>query len=325
MDFLVPLFIIALIIVGIYFLTQSKMQVVQEEERLVVYRLGRFHRVAGPGVVLLQRMLDEVKLTFNVRDEPHNVRVNGLFMNGIPFGYTLNFWYRFDLQAAADGNHERLGKLVQFSDEEREKQVATKVREALVVAGPIIEQRFKPAGNDFVSKLLPIIPGLPSFDAFMVEVRNHLRENLPLVGAILNEEQPLVVTNIHLGSDIISSFSRGRVTTMLRETFPNLPSELLLQAVSSIEGLDMPQQRVVFEGVDQSNTRLDFRPEEGEASARIRVQPIAPTPSAAAQPVSNPATPAPVAQPSTPVAPSITLSKEQLTKDDLAILKRVPA
>jgi hypothetical protein len=36
MDFLVPLFIIALIIVGIYFLTQSKMQVVQEEERLVV-------------------------------------------------------------------------------------------------------------------------------------------------------------------------------------------------------------------------------------------------------------------------------------------------
>jgi hypothetical protein len=321
MDFFVPLFIIALIIVGIYFLTQSKMQVVQEEERLVVYRLGRFHRVAGPGVVVLQRLLDEVKRTFNVRDEPHNVRVNGLFMNGVPFGYTLNFWYRFDLQAAADGNHERLGKLVQFSDEEREKQVATKVREALVVAGPIIEQRFKPAGNDFVSKLLPIIPGLPSFDAFMVEVRNHLRENLPLVGAILNEEHSLTVTNIHLSSDIIGSFSRGRVTTMLRETFPNLPPELLLQAVSSIEGIDMPQQRVVFEGVDQSNTRLDFRPEEGEAAARIRVQPTGPAPSAAPQAESSP-TPAaaPVPPPSKPVP-----TKEQLTKDDLSILKRVPA
>ncbi|MCE7983000.1 MAG: hypothetical protein DYG89_17585 [Caldilinea sp. CFX5] len=319
MDFLVPLFIIALIIVGIYFLTQSKMRVVQEEERLVVYRLGRFHRVAGPGVVLLQRMLDEVKRTFNVRDEPHNVRVNSLFMNGVPFGYTLNFWYRFDLQAAAHGDHERLAKLVQFSDEEREKQVATKVREALVAAGPVIEQRFKPTGSDFVSKLLPIIPGLPSFDAFMVEVRKHLRESLPLVGAILNEEHPLTVTNIHLGSDIIGSFSRGRVATMLRETFPNLPPELLLQAVSSIEGIDMPQQRVVFEGVDQSNTRLDFRTEEGQASTRVRVQPT--TPSTAAQPASNPASAAPVGQPSTPVTPS----KEQLTKDDLAILKRVPA
>lgn len=321
MDFLVPLFIIALIIVGIYFLTQSKMQVVQEEERLVVYRLGRFHRVAGPGVVVLQRLLDEVKRTFNVRDEPHNVRVNGLFMNGVPFGYTLNFWYRFDLQAAADGNHERLAKLVQFSDEEREKQVATKVREALVAAGPVIEQKFKPTGADFVSKLLPIIPGLPSFDAFMVEVRKHLRESLPLVGAILNEEQPLVVTNIHLGSDIIGSFSRGRVATMLRETFPNLPPALLLQAVSSIEGIDMPQQRVVFEGVDQSNTRLDFRPEEGEASARVRVQPTGPTASNAAQPAINPTSAAPVVQSSTSVTPN----KEQLTKDDLSILKRVPA
>ena len=320
MDFLVPLFIIALIIVGIYFLTQSKMQVVQEEERLVVYRLGRFHRVAGPGVVFLQRMLDEVKRTFNVRDEPHNVRVNGLFMNGVPFGYTLNFWYRFDLQAAANGNHERLAKLVQFSDEEREKQVATKVREALVAASPVIEQRFKPTGNDFVSKLLPIIPGLPSFDAFMEEVRKHLRENLPLVGAILNEEHSLTVTNIHLGSDIIGSFSRGRVATMLRETFPNLPPELLLQAVSSIEGIDMPQQRVVFEGVDQSNTRLDFRAEEGQASARVRVQPSAPTPSTAAQAVSNPVSAAPV-----PSSPPVTPSKEQLTKDDLSILKRVPA
>ncbi len=321
MDFLVPLFIIALIIVGIYFLTQSKMQVVQEEERLVVYRLGRFHRVAGPGVVVLQRMLDEVKRTFNVRDEPHNVRINGLFMNGVPFGYTLNFWYRFDLQAAADGNHERLAKLVQFSDEEREKQVATKVREALVAAGPVIEQKFKPTGADFVSKLLPIIPGLPSFDAFMVEVRKHLRESLPLVGAILNEEHPLTVTNIHLGSDIIGSFSRGRVATMLRETFPNLPPELLLQAVSSIEGIDMPQQRVVFEGVDQSNTRLDFRPEEGEASARVRVQPTGPTASNAAQPAINPTSAAPVVQSSTSVTPN----KEQLTKDDLSILKRVPA
>lgn len=323
MDFLVPLFIIALIIVGIYLLTQSKVQVVQEEERLVIYRLGRFHKIAGPGLVVLQRSLDEIKRTFNVRSEPHNVRVNGLFMNGVPFGYTLNFWYRFDLKGAAGEDREHLINLVQFSDEERERQVATKVREALIASTSKIEQRYKPTGADFISKLLPIIPGLPAFNALMTEVREQLRATLPLVGAVLNEAHPITVTNIHLSNDIISSFSRGRVATLLKETFPNLPPELLLQAVSSIEGIDMPQQRVVFEGVDPSNTRLDFRTDEEQASARVRMQPAAPTPQQPAQTADSGVQTATAAAPApTTAVPS---TKEKLTKDDLSILKRVPA
>lgn len=220
MDFLFPLFVIVLIVVGLYLLTQSKIRVVPEEERLVIYRLGRFHRIVGPGPVVLQRSLDEVKRTFTVRDEPHNVRVNGLFMNGVPFGYTLNFWYRSDLKAAAGDNRERLVNLVQFSKEEREQQVATKVREALVTSAAKIEKSYQPAGNNFVHKLLPIIPGLPEFEALFAEVRQHLRATLPLVGAILNEAQPITVTNIHLGNDIVSSFSRGRIAALLGETFP---------------------------------------------------------------------------------------------------------
>lgn len=320
MDFLFPLFVIVLIVVALYLLTQSKIRIVPEEERLVVYRLGRFHRVIGPGPVVLQRSLDEVKRTFNVRDEPHTVRVNGLFMNGIPFGYTLNLWYRADLKAAAADNRERLVNLVQFTKEERERQVATKVREALVTSAAKIEKGYQPAGSNFIHKLLPIIPGLPAFEALFTEVRQQLRASLPSVGVILNETQPITVTNLHFGNDIISSFSRGRIAALLSETFPNLPPELLLQAVSSIEGIDMPQQRVVFEGVDQANTRMDFRVDEEQASARVRIQP-APPAAAQAQAteatVNTAATPAPAA----PTPPS----KEQLSKDDLTILKRVPA
>lgn len=316
MDFLFPLFVIVLIVVALYLLTQSKIRVVPEEERLVIYRLGRFHRIVGPGPVVLQRSLDEVKRTFTVRDEPHNVRVNGLFMNGVPFGYTLNFWYRSDLKAAAGDNRERLVNLVQFSKEEREQQVATKVREALVASAAKIEKSYQPAGNNFVHKLLPIIPGLPEFEALFAEVRQHLRTTLPLVGAILDEAQPITVTNIHLGNDIVSSFSRGRIAALLGETFPNLPPELLLQAVSSIEGIDMPQQRVVFEGVDQTNTRMDFRVDEEQASARVRIQPT----TAATHAQATEAT----ASTAAPAAPT-PASKEQLSKDDLTILKRVPA
>lgn len=322
MDFLIVLLIILGIVVGLYLLTQSKIQIVPEEERLVVYRLGRFHRVAGPGPVVLQRSLDEVKRTFSVRDEPHNVRVMGLFMNGVPFGYTLNLWYRSDLKAAASEDRARLLNLVQFNNEERERQVATKVREALVTSAAKIEKEYKPAGNNFVHKLLPIIPGLPEFEALLAEVRQQLRMTLPLVGAVLNETQPITVTNIHLGNDIVSSFSRGRIAALLSETFPNLPPELLLQAVSSIEGIDMPQQRVVFEGVDQANTRLDVRLDEEQASARIRVQPPHSSTQEQTQTTDESDTPAaPV--PAPPVA--TTQTKEHLGKDDLTILKRVPA
>ncbi|MEZ4732665.1 MAG: SPFH domain-containing protein [Caldilineaceae bacterium] len=312
MDFLLLLLAVLVVVVILYLLTQSKVRIVPEEERLVVYRLGRFHKIAGPGPVILQRNLDEVKRTFSVRDEPHTVRVNGLFINGVPFGYTLNFWYRFDLKAAAGEERARLVNLAQFSDDERKQQVATKVREALVSSAAHLERGYKPAGNHFFYKLLPIIPGLPEFEALFAEVRQHLRTTLPLVGAILNEAHPITVTNIHLGNDIVNSFSRGRIATLLKETFPDLSPDLLLQAVSSIEGIDMPQQRVVFEGTEQSNARMDFQVDEESTAARVRVRPTPQRANPQAQPVAAPATTA------TPAA-------EQLTKDDLTILKRVPA
>ncbi|MBX3009933.1 MAG: SPFH domain-containing protein [Caldilineaceae bacterium] len=311
MDFVVPLFFIIFVVIGIYLLTQAKFQVVPEEERLVIYRLGRFQRIAGPGPVFLLRNLDEVKRRFSVRDEPHNIRINGLFINGVPFGYTLNFWYRFDLMAAAPDDRARLVNLAQFSDDERKQQVATKVREALVASAARLERGYKPAGNDFFDKLLPIMPGLPEFEALFAEVGQQLRATLPLVGAILNEAHPITVTNIHLGNDILNSFSRGRIANLLKETFPALAPELLLQAVSAIEGIDMPQQRVVFEGSNYANAAMDFRVDEEGATARVRVPPKGG--------LKQPSAP----QPIPPQSPVVT--ETATTAEDWSVLKQVPA
>lgn len=314
MDFLLSLLGILLAVGLIYLLTQSKIRIVPEEERLVVYRLGRFHKIAGPGPVILQRNLDEVKRTFSVRDEPRNVRINGLFINGVPFGYTLNFWYRFDLKAAAGEDRVRLVNLAQFSDDERKQQVATKVREALVTSAARLERNYQPAGNHFFYKLLPIIPGLPEFEALFAEVRQHLRTTLPLVGAILNEAHPITVTNIHLGNDIVNSFSRGRIATLLKETFPDLSPDLLLQAVSSIEGIDMPQQRVIFEGGNNANAAMDFRIDEESSSARIRV------PSRGG--LGNNSARQETTTPPPNITPAVT---PPLTNEDWKVLKQIPA
>src|SRR6059058_5272766 len=109
-----------------------QMRIVPEEERLVIHRLGRFNRIAGPGPVFILNRIETVVRTIRVRDQPANYATQGLFMYDIPFGFTLNFWRSFDLQSAAGQDQETLAKLAQFDDDERNKMIQTKVREALV-------------------------------------------------------------------------------------------------------------------------------------------------------------------------------------------------
>jgi len=63
---------------------RSMVQVVPHGERLVIYRLGRFHRVVGPGLVLVLPRLDRVVRSIRVRDQPLEISVDGLFAYGVP-------------------------------------------------------------------------------------------------------------------------------------------------------------------------------------------------------------------------------------------------
>ncbi len=105
---------------------------VPEGQQVVVFQLGRFHRIDGPGPVMLNRQLDEVVRTINIRNEPDNYRVDGLLSYGLPFGYTLNFWRHTDLTTAAGmiGRSWCIWRLL--SDDERQHQVVTLLRTTLL-------------------------------------------------------------------------------------------------------------------------------------------------------------------------------------------------
>ncbi len=305
--FLVVLFVIAGIIAAVYLLPWQ-MQVVPEEERLVVYRLGRFNRIAGPGLVRMSK-LETVHRTFNAVDKPRNIRIDGLFMRGVPFGYTLNLWYRVDPVATAGDDPAQLTQLIHFDDKERDKLVGTKVREALVASATQVGNEYKPAGDAYFYNVLPIVPGLPINDRLLTLVREKLAQTLPTIGAILNQAQPITIVGLNISDDLIGSFSRERITTLLREQFPGLSEEVTLEAVGAIAGIDMGRTRISVENSGNASVAID---EQGGARIFMGGNPR----STAANPTAaQPAKPA-VAQP-TP-APVETLSSA-----DLGVLKRV--
>lgn len=292
-----------------------RIQVISEEKRLVIYRLGAFNRVAGPGLVMFTRM-DTIERELDVRDEPHNVRVDNLFIKGVPFGYTLNFWYGIDLKETANGDHARLAHMAQFSNEEINQQVGDRVRNTLVSSLAKIEQEYKPAGTEFFHNILPIIPGLPESTKLLGYLKQELTDSLRGIGVIFDPHHPIIIKAIHIGNDIAGSFSRGRVVQILKEQFPDLSQEILLQALTSIEGVDFAQQRITLksEGNDAQSV-VDFRLDEEEGiRPRVKVYPQS-RPGRASQPqpqVVHDEPPPPIVE-------------KQLTKEDLSVLKRIPA
>lgn len=306
------LFIVIVIaaILAAYYLLPWQMRVVPEEERLVIYRLGRFSRIAGPGVVRMAQ-IETVHKTIDARDRPRNVNIAGLFFRGIPFDYMLNFWYQVNLQETLGGSQKQLATLAQFADIERDRLVATKVREALVHGLAEMDKNYKAGGKEFFHNLLPLVPGLLKINEDMINaVRRELTSTLRTVGVVLNQQHPITVVNLNIVGDLIASFSRERITTLLREQFPNLPEDTLLEAVGAISGVDMGRKRINVNsnGSESANVSVDDR---SDRDMNVRVHPTNKPPSG---PSTNQVKP-----PAQPVAPAA----ETLSSDDLRVLKRV--
>jgi hypothetical protein len=307
-------FLILIALVGTYLVLTwgfgLQLHVVPEEKRLVIYRLGRFQRVAGPGLVPTWGT-DTIEREINARNEPHNLRVENVFMKGVSFGYTLNMWLRTDLAAAADGNRELLRELALFSDREREQQISVKLREALVRVAARIENSYqlKPDAKLF-EKLLPILPGLPLCEELIEGLRKELKETLPTIGVMLSDNHPIAISALHLSPAVLNGFKQGHIATLLREQYPDLASERILRAVGTIEGIDLQEQRVILDGNGNLRASMDFR--EGE-KGRLKTYVTPDEGNAAAAPKAAP----------TPV-PVVAAEAEPLTHDDLQILKRVP-
>lgn len=297
-----------------------KVKIVNQEKRLVIYRLGVFRDVVGPGPVFLNRHLDKIEREINVRSEQKIYSVGTYFMHGMPFGYMLTFWRRVDLKQAAGANRDLLVHLAQFSDTEREDQIQAKLHEAFLVCVPLIEQAHTPkmpAKPTIFDSLVPILPGVPACEQLFSLVLTHLQKTLPTIGVIPDIQQStvLAVKSINIPPELMRGFSQGRSLTLLREQFPDLSKDLLLHAFSMINGLDPHMTRLYLEGSGAAGGAIVRIDDEGEVKD-IKV------PSGAAQiPTLDQGQKA--ASPKAPPS-AVTLSDDELTDADWQVLKPTP-
>lgn len=299
---------------ALYKLVQTRVVTVIEvpqEERVVLYRFGLFSRLAGPGLVTLAGYERE-KQRINFRSEFGEYRTNTYyFINGIPFNYTISFWRRYDLLTAANGDKTRLVELVQYTDAERRRLLVTKLHEALYASVQVIQQKYPaPDKASIAEKLLPILPGMPGCDELLALVKAELQRTLPTVGVIMDTLHPLSITNVHVTPEVIDSFGRGRSLAMLREQLPDVSPEVLLQAFSAIEGLDMHTVRLYMNGGVVREVKVDGENIEGYK--------VAPDPDESAARREQPTRPERIPP---PMAPD---EDERLSKADLSVLKRLP-
>jgi hypothetical protein len=305
------------VVFGVYLLMSaagSRFMIVPQEERVVLYRLGRFSRLAGPGLVTLDR-LDTEERRINVRSDVEDYRTNTYyFINGVPFNYTISFWSRNDLLEAAGVDPERLAELAQYTDDERQRHLLKKLHEAMYACTQRIQKKYTVAEDSSIArKLLPILPGMPGCDDLLELVTAHLRQNLPTIGVILDTRHPVMVANVHVTPEVLDSFTRGRSLTMLREQLHDVSPDLLVQAFSAIEGLDMHTVRLYMEGnAAVRDVRLD-----GDSITGYKVIPQPPVELIQRSEIAD--------SPLHKVAAPADSEEERLSKADLGVLKRLPA
>lgn len=307
--------ILLAVLIGIYLKVFGfRFIIVPQEERVVIYRLGNFRKLAGPGIVVLSRFETEER-RINVRSEVEDHRTSTYyFMNGVPFNYTVRFWRRNDLKTAAAGNKGRLAELVQYDDNEREQQLLTMLHEAIFDCVKRIQKKKQYTVSDdapIALKLLPILPGMPGCDELLALVESYLHHSLPSIGVILDRRHPLLIANVHVTPEVLASFSRGRSLTMLREQFPDVHPDLLVQAFAAIEGLDMNTVRLYMDG----NAAVRDVRMEGNSITGYKISPQPVAPEVQRQEV--------VDSPLRKVAAPTESAEERLSKADLSVLKRL--
>lgn len=313
------LVIVALVV--LFGLLKASIKLVPQTKRLVIYRLDRFSRIAGPGFTLVLPKIEKIEKTLEVRDHPLEVPVPGIIAYGVYNNLTLSLWCRVDLVQAANGDKEKLTKLVQMSEIERERQLQVKLRD--VVANQVVELQRRmplPKEADTLVRLMALTPGTDHYKALRQGIMTELEEALPSVGYILNTGQPIVLTGRIIPDKIIQAIERGQgrdvdsrflrqVARELHKEFPDASHVVLAQILASLEGVDTGKlQRFLMEQGADLRTELEFEMGKERNGPNFIVKPP----------------PARSAGQSSQATPTSSESSPRLTDYDLSILKRVP-
>jgi hypothetical protein len=231
----------------LYLSLKSTTQVVPEGQRLVIYRLGRFHRVVGPGLVQVIRGTEHVVRTLNVRYHPIEVSILGIFAFGVPNDLTFNLWCSFDLVRAAGMDKAKLAQLVLMTDAERRRQIEVKMREALINQIAELEKRMPlPATATHLDGVLALTPGSERYNQLMSGLNLEMEKILPSIGVILDTTQSIKLIERGIPDNILKAINQKQIKDLdsqrlmtyfdeLRKRFPDISEATLLQMLSLIE------------------------------------------------------------------------------------------
>lgn len=310
---------VALVVIAGAIYLKPSWQTVLEEERIVIYRLGHFDRIAGPGLVFLLRRLDTIQRTLKVREEPHTYPVENLFIYGVPLGLIFSIWSTFDPTGVAGANRDEQLRLSLYSDNERFEQMVLILRSIVVQTLAAIEQNQRlPAEANMGERIVSILPGFPGYAQIMETLSERLAAGMRSLGMILNPDRPLQITSMNVPESVRKGFDRERTMSFLRPQFPGLDDEALALLYTAVEKLDLPTiQRFRVQSDESMSTRIEQRTSNAQGG-QIRVSMQTPTAGAPAAASAQP----PVSPPAAAPAPAPT--PPELTTGDLAVLKRVP-
>jgi hypothetical protein len=284
---IVAIILVVIFVIALYRAIKMSVRVVPQEKRLVIYQLGTFSRVAGPGPVRVIPGLDQVVKTIEVRDHLYEVTVPGVFAYGVPNELTLSLWCSFDLVQAAAGDRDKLMRFVQVSEAERRDQVRVKMHEALVrqIAG-LQERMPLPDKATLLERVVALAPGSPRYNEFLKCLKYDLDKVLPSIGVVVSAEHPIVLTGRNISDEIIGAIKRrhGReldsewlmnYAQELRRRFPGMSNTMLAQILLSIEGIDVGRiQKLLLEQEEGAQAEVEFEMSgAGESGPNVIAKP----------------------------------------------------
>lgn len=241
---------------------------VEEGHQIVIYRLGRFYKIAGPGVVWLWPRLDEVHATLDVRTTRMPILVR-TFAAGVPVTLRLSFHARLDLLRAVGNDLNRLAELASWDEQQRKDKLDDAVQNLAIRMVKEYERRYPvPADADVYDRLAHIITMTRENDLLMDTIRRQLGQIIRRSGYIFDEVEPCWMVLDSLPPSLLEAFDRartdrvhvrrltekwGQILRLIRDYPPHLQAHLL----AVVEGLEPPPIQIPGGGgAAEVNARL---------------------------------------------------------------------
>jgi hypothetical protein len=301
-----------LLIVATIVILRPQQMVVSPQERIIIFRNGRFHRIAGPGPVWFLSRMDTDERCYDTSNQPRSVWVYGVRVHGIPAALQINLWMRTDLEEVAEGNWARLVEMALLKERARDAQVAVEIKRAIDAGLATLVAANHPSTNaPLLARLGVVLPGMPLCAELLVYLKRELAPGLRAVGVILDPTKPISLIQTDLPEDVVQVLKRGVLLDSLNEQLPDLPADMRAQVAASIEGLQpLHIQELVVKTQGESPVVRDRVPlKDGSLVDLDLAHPATSNDGQGSRP------PATGPQPAAPT--------QQLSQQDLQVLKRV--